>query len=213
MEKSEKLFLKKVTHIGIKAIGVAMKEAPFMCGRLIWGKFFPYPSVDVGCLVNIDGGKDLANAKIPNADKTSYVDIVNTLQSKADKLRKGKDEDWKKTTNTLQLLPIFLLRPLVYWVGFLGGAIGLDIPLLGVKRFPFGCCLLTSVGMLGLDQAFVPFAPYARVPLLVMIGAIKDKPVVVDGEIVVRPILTVTATLDHRLNFFFIFRNRRKLTP
>ena len=31
-----------------------------------------------------------------------------------------------------------------------------------------------------------------------MVGAIKDRAVVEDGKIVVRPILKITATLDHR---------------
>jgi len=115
-----------------------------------------------------------------------------------DNLEKGKDEDFKRTTTSLKYLPVFILRPLVYWVGFLGGSLGLNIPILGVRKFAFGSCLITSVGMLGLDQAFVPFPPYARIPLLVMIGAFKDKPVVIDKQIEIRPMLTVTATLDHR---------------
>lgn len=169
-----------------------------MNGRIIWGKFFPHSQTDIGCLVAIEGGKDLANVKITHADKRSIVDISNTLYEKAQKLRQGKDEDFKKTTSTLKFVPVFLLKPLVYWVGFLGGSIGLSIPLFGVKKFPFGSCLVTSVGMMGLDRAFVPFPPYGRIPMLVMIGAIRDKPIAENGQVVIRPILTVTATLDHR---------------
>lgn len=160
-----------------------MQEAPSMNGRIIWGKFFPHKQTDIGVLVNIEGGKDLANAKIENCDKKSLNEISQELFKKAQKLRQGKDVDFKKTTNTLKFVPVFLLKPLVYWVGFLGGSIGLSIPLFGVKRFPFGSCLVTSVGMLGLDRAFVPFPPYARIPLLVMVGAIKDKPIVEDGQV------------------------------
>jgi len=187
-----------ITHIVIRAIALGLQVAPSMNGRILWGKFFPHSQTDIGCLVNIEGGKDLANAKITNVDKRSYASISNTLHEKAQKLRQGKDEDFKKTTSSLKYLPVFILKPLVYWVGFLGGSLGLDIPLLGVKKFPFGSCLVTSVGMMGLDRAFVPFPPYGRIPLLAMIGAIIDKPIALDGEVVIRPILTITATLDHR---------------
>jgi hypothetical protein len=34
-------------------------------------------------------------------------------------------------------------------LGFLAGAIGIDLPLAGVTRFPFGTAIVTSVGMLG----------------------------------------------------------------
>jgi pyruvate dehydrogenase E2 component (dihydrolipoamide acetyltransferase) len=33
---------------------------------------------------------------------------------------------------------------------------------------------------------------------IVAVGATEEKPVAVDGEVVVRPMLTLTATFDHR---------------
>ena len=67
-----------------------------------------------------------------------------------------------------------------------------------LEAFPFGACVITSVGMLGLDEGFVPPTPFARVPLYVLLGAIRDQAVVEDGQVVVRPMLTITATIDHR---------------
>jgi len=187
-----------ITHLCIKAVGSGITQAPSLNGRLVWGKFFPHSHVDVGCLVAIDGGKDLANAKITNVDTRSIASIGRILRAKADKLRQKKDKDFNKASQMLRWLPVFVIRPLLYWLGFLGSALGLEIPALGVRRFPFGTCLVTSVGMLGCECAFVPFPPYARVPILVMIGGIADKAVVIDGEVVVRPMLTITATIDHR---------------
>lgn len=45
---------------------------------------------------------------------------------------------------------------------------------------------------------YAPFTPFAKVPLLVLLGAIKDTPVAKDGQVVIRPILNIMATLDHR---------------
>eukprot|EP01095_Lingulamoeba_sp_RSL-Kostka_P014902 TRINITY_DN666_c0_g1_i1.p1 TRINITY_DN666_c0_g1~~TRINITY_DN666_c0_g1_i1.p1 ORF type:complete len:301 (-),score=111.96 TRINITY_DN666_c0_g1_i1:49-951(-) len=187
-----------ITNTCIKAVGCALKATPTINGHLIWGKFFPNKSIDVGCLVNIEGGKDLANAKIQNADALTIEEIGEVLRRKAEKLRKGKDQDYNKTKNLLKILPPFAIKKILYWGGFVASSLGLNIPALGVKPFPFGSCLLTSVGMMGLDTAYVPFAPFSRVPLLVMVGAIQKKPVVIDDEVVIRPILTVTATIDHR---------------
>ena len=36
------------------------------------------------------------------------------------------------------------------------------------------------------------------VPLLVLVGEITEKPVVVDHQVVVRPVIPITATIDHR---------------
>ena len=62
---------------------------------------------------------------------------------------------------------------------------------------PF-CMQITSVGMLGLDTAWAPFTPFAHVPLIVTVGAVKDTVVAIDGAPAVRPMLTLAATLDHR---------------
>jgi len=36
------------------------------------------------------------------------------------------------------------------------------------------------------------------VPVLVLVGAVRDVPAVVDGQIVIQAQLTLTATIDHR---------------
>ena len=69
---------------------------------------------------------------------------------------------------------------------------------LGVKPSPFGSAMVTSVGMFGIQQGFAPLARFYKMPLLVLVGEITTKPVAVDGRVEVRPMLPVTATIDHR---------------
>ncbi|HET7310946.1 MAG TPA: 2-oxo acid dehydrogenase subunit E2 [Mycobacteriales bacterium] len=58
--------------------------------------------------------------------------------------------------------------------------------------------MVTSVGMWGISRASSPLARHYRVPLLVLVGAVQEKAVVVAGQVVARPMLTLTATFDHR---------------
>ena len=37
-----------------------------------------------------------------------------------------------------------------------------DPPGLGLEAFPFGSAVITSVGMMGLDEGFAPPTPFAR---------------------------------------------------
>jgi len=187
-----------ITHVILKAISLGIRTAPSLNGRLVCDHFLPHATIDIGCLVNIEGGKDLANAKITDSDKRTIEDICDIVSAKSDSLRKGKDSDFNKMNETIRALPVFIIRPLAYLTGLLSSAFGLDIPFLGIRPFPFGSCLVTSVGMMNLDMAFIPFTPFARVPLAVMIGTIRDKAVVIDKQIVIRPMLTMTATVDHR---------------
>jgi pyruvate/2-oxoglutarate dehydrogenase complex dihydrolipoamide acyltransferase (E2) component len=58
--------------------------------------------------------------------------------------------------------------------------------------------MVSSVAMFGVQKAYGPLAPLYRIPILALVSEVAPKPVVVDGEIVARPILTMTATMDHR---------------
>lgn len=187
-----------ITHLVGKAIALGLAKAPTINGRIVWGSYVPFDTVDITFLVALDDGKDLAKVKIANLDKRPTTDIAAELRQRAEKLRKGQDEDFEKSKGLLRALPTFVLRPLLRFIGWLTSAVGVSVPALGLESFPFGSCIITSVGMLGIDEAFAPHTPFARVPVLVLVGAVKDTPVVRDGQVVVRPILTITATVDHR---------------
>lgn len=187
-----------ITHMVGKAVAMAMKKAPTLNGRILFGAFEPYPTVDITYLVALEEGADLAKAKINDADKKSVTDIANELRERAERLHGKQDADFEKSKGMLRALPTWLLKPLLFVVGWLGGALGVSIPALGVESFPFGSCIITNVGMLGIDEGFAPPTPFARTPVLVLLGAIRDMPAVVDGELAIRPQLTITATIDHR---------------
>lgn len=187
-----------ITHLVGRAIAHALAVEPSLNGRIRFGKFIPHDEVAITFLVSMEDGSDLAKAKVDNADRKSLADISRELRDQAGRLRTGDDADWEKSKGVIKLLPTWLLRPLLWVTGFLASSLGVSAPVLGVSRFPFGSAIVTSVGMFGLDEAYVPPTPFARVPLYVLIGAVRDSVTVVDGEIAVRPQLTITATIDHR---------------
>lgn len=165
------------------------------------GRYYPAETVDIGCLVNIETkrGPDLGLTKLTRADQRSLPDIASELQSAAELLRAGKDDNHNKQKPALGWLPTFLLEPVILLTGWLG-SIGIAIPALGVKPFPFGTLYVTSIGMLGLDSAYVPFSPFARVPLLITIGAVAMKAAVDDvtGQVIAEKQLPLSLTVDHR---------------
>ena len=187
-----------ITHLIGKAVAEALKQEPSLNGRISFGRFIPHNTVDISFLVAMEGGKDLAKAKVVNADQKSVVEIARELRESAERLRQGKDLAFEKSKGPLKFLPTWLIRPLVAFTGYLTGSLGLNLKGLGLEAFPFGTCIITSVGMLGVDEGFAPPTPWAHVPVYVMVGAIKEQPAVVNGQVVPRPLLTLTATIDHR---------------
>ncbi|GMF60563.1 unnamed protein product [Phytophthora fragariaefolia] len=187
-----------ITHIVLRALGEALSKAPSVNGHLVFGKYYPAPTVDISCLVAVGAGKDLGVCRLPEIDKMTLQDVVNRVRGDATKIRSGKDKGQEDRNKIMSVLPTWVIRPMLNFFGWLGSACGFRIPPVGVEPYMFGSCMVTSVGMMGLDLAFSPITPYSQVPMLVTIGSILDKAVVVNGKIEVRPILTLTTTIDHR---------------
>jgi hypothetical protein len=95
-------------------------------------------------------------------------------------------------------MPFSLLRPLLEFMTWLTADKNADLKRLGLPRQAFGSAMVSSVAMFGVQKAYGPLSPLFRIPILALVSEVAEKPVVVDGEVVARPILTVTATMDHR---------------
>jgi pyruvate dehydrogenase E2 component (dihydrolipoamide acetyltransferase) len=187
-----------ITHIIGRAAGLALAECPDLNGRIFMGKYYPHETVDIAFLVSLEGGKDLAKFKISNIDKKSTVEIARELRVGAERLREGQDEEFEKSKALIRALPTWLIRRILWLSGFLAGSLGININIFGLQKYPFGSCIITSVGMFGLDEGYAPPTPFARVPVYLTIPEIRKRPVVIDDEIVIKPILDLTATIDHR---------------
>ena len=187
-----------VTHLVGRALAQALAVEPTINGRIRLGRYIPHDMVSIAFLVSMPDGSDLMKARIDDVDTKTPAQIAAELREQAERLRTGTDDDWNKSMGVVRKLPTWLLRPLLWFTGFLASSLGINAKALGVTAYPFGSAIVTSVGMFGLDEAFVPPTPFARVPLYVLIGAIDDRPAVVDGKVTSRPLLTVTATIDHR---------------
>jgi len=187
-----------VTHLVGKAAAMAYKDCPDLNGRIFLGRYIPHKTVDMSFLVSLEGGKDLAKFKVCDMDKKSITDIAAELAAGAERLRQGKDANFEKSKPLIRLFPTWIIRPLLWLTGYLTGAMGIDAKFLGLEKYPFGAAIITSVGMFGLDEGFAPPTPFARVPVYLTIPEVKKRPIVINDQIVIRPILDLAATVDHR---------------
>lgn len=186
------------THLVTRAVAYALREVPEANGTLRLHRFYPHSTVDVFVIVALDEGRDLSGVKIRAADTKSVVDIARELAARAERLRAGTDPDLGRTKGLLDALPGPVLQAGLRLVDFVTGTLGVDLPRLGLPRQAFGAAMVSSVGMLGLQHAYSALSPYYRVPLVLLVGEITAQPVVVAGRVGARPVLGLTATLDHR---------------
>ena len=186
------------THLAGRAIARALEAAPDLNVRIRGGRAIPRSSVDVFFITAVDGGRDLSGVKIVRASEKSVDVIADELRIRSSAMKEGRDPDLARSKNAMDRLPLPFLRSALRVTAWLAGDLGLSLPALGLTASPFGSAMVSSVGMLGIPIGFSPLAWMYKVPLLILVGEIADKPVAIDGRVEVRPILPITATIDHR---------------
>ena len=73
-----------------------------------------------------------------------------------------------------------------------------DLSRFGIVKDEFGSAMITNVGTFGLSQALAPLVPFSRTPLVLLVGEVTERPVAEGGRVVVRPMMNLGVTFDHR---------------
>lgn len=189
-----------MTHVVARAIAIAIARHPDVnCKVRFWGRLERRRSVDVFLTVATGGGRDLSGARVNEADKKSLAEIAAEVRDKSARIRDGSGAPYEKSRNLFRAIPWWLGRPAVALSSLITNELHLDLPQYGMPLDPFGSAMVTSVGMFGVDTAFAPFTPIARVPILVLVAEVRPRPWVEGDAIVVRPVLRLCATFDHRI--------------
>lgn len=187
-----------VTHMVGKSLAYALHEHPDLNARLRRGKFIERPTVDIFFIVSAESGSELSGVKVIEADRKSVVEIAEELAARAGRIRAGHDNEMGKTRKMIASTPRALMEPAMRFSAWLTADLNLDLKRFGLPRQAFGSAMVSSVGMFGIGHAYAPLSPYYRIPFLTLVGEVQKRAVVVDDEIVARPMFTIAATLDHR---------------
>ncbi len=192
-----------LTHMLVRAVAAVLKEMPDANAIMRWNRIYLRQDVGVFFQVAMEdqetGEIDLSGVTIHGADDKSLLDILDETEERVRKVRAHKDEQLESTRSTFKRIPFLLLNKVLDLIAFLTYELNLDLSWAGIPNDPFGSVMITNVGSLGLQEAYVPLVPYSHVPLLLAVGEVRQTPVVDDGEIVVGSVLPIFATFDHRI--------------
>ena len=191
-----------VSHMIAKAAAMVLKECPDANAILRWNRVYLRKRIGIFFqVVMTDEGAekvDLSGATLYDVENKSLAEIYDEFNDKVEKVRARRDPALEKTRQTFLGIPYFALNFTLRLISFLSYTLNLDLRRFGIPNDPFGSIMVTNIGSLGLDTAYVPLVPYARVPILIATGAVKDVPVVEAGKIVAGKVMRVNATFDHR---------------
>jgi pyruvate dehydrogenase E2 component (dihydrolipoamide acetyltransferase) len=186
-----------ITHVAARAVALALREVPQFNARVAFGRIIRKDSIDVSLAVDIGGGHDLAPVVVRGADTKPVATIAAECAARVGSVRAGGDRGFASSNGWVRAMPWFAVRPALALASLWTGGIGR--PAFGQPGFPLGAAFVSNVGSLGLDEGFLAPLPLARCSLYVCLGAVRERPAVVDGRVEVRPVLVLTATADHRL--------------
>ncbi len=191
-----------VSHMIAKAAAMVLKECPDANAILRWNRVYLRKRIGVFFqVVMTDEGAhkvDLSGATLYDVESKSLVEIYDEFNAKVEAVRARKDPALEQTRKSFLGIPYFALNFVLRLISFLSYTLNLDLSRFGVPKDPFGSIMITNIGSLGLDTAYVPLVPYSRVPILIATGAVKDVPVVEHGQIAPGKVMRVNATFDHR---------------
>ncbi len=203
-----------LTHIVGKAAALAMASAPETNGFASLGRLMLRDSVDVFFQVAFfdgDGGlprgaevearrdANLAGAKVDQADQKSVVGIARELRERSRAIRTRSHDPTVRATELMGRLPGPLTSGAAHLAAFLAFDLGLDLSRVGIPVDPFGSCMVTNVGVFGIEGAWAPLVPYARTPVCFTIGAVRQAATVVEGRVVARRHVSIGVAFDHRV--------------
>ena len=192
-----------LTHMLVKAVAAVLKEMPDANAILRWNRIWLRQDVGVFFQVAMEDQDskeiDLSGVTIHGADGKSLLQILDETEARVAEVRAHKDKALESTRSTFKRIPFLLLNKALDFISFLTYTLNLDLSAFNIPRDPFGSVMITNVGSLGLQQAYVPLVPYSHVPLLLAVGAVETQPVVEGDQIVIGRTLSIYATFDHRI--------------
>lgn len=196
-----------MTHLVTRALAVTLKKHPDCNSYVRWGRVYRRRDVDIFVLVSAADRRanagalraDLSGVRIGKADELSLLELADRLRGGAQGIRTGTRDTIKPLKRAIQFFPPALGRIGLSLTSLLQYDFNLNLSRLGLPRDTYGGAIVSSMGMFGIRYGFAPLVPPMRLSCLLGVGRVEDRAVVVDGQIAIRPILPLTATLDHRV--------------
>ncbi|MBT3293725.1 MAG: hypothetical protein HN919_03090 [Verrucomicrobia bacterium] len=189
-----------LTHFVTKVAAHCLDRYSELNHVLRLGNLYKRKHIDIfiTTLLKTARGKDLSGFVIRDADRTSIAEVASIAKARAYDLRQNRDRECLKVQRIVDPLPSWILRPLLLVQECLQFTLNIALPAVGMPKDRFGSAMITNIGALGIENAFIPLSPYSRCPLLIGIGKPRKVPIVRDDQVVAGNSVMITFTFDHR---------------
>lgn len=191
------------TYLVAQAVSLVFASHPALNTLLRWGMLYQRNTVSFSFLTAIDSTKDLfgrlnlSACIVRNITNLDILKLHDILSEKIERTKQNKDELIQAQNRLLEKIPTPLMRYFLDISSFL--LYTLNVRFKGLPKDPFGSLMISNLGQVGIDNAFIPLVPYSKIPVFIAIGLVQPRPVVTeDRKVVVKDVLRLNYTIDHR---------------
>ncbi len=193
-----------LTHLAGYSLARVFRKFPETNCLYRLGQLYQRKTVDICFLVasgipGVDGKEDLTGYTIRSVDEAGVVRIAEELIPRAKAMKSGNDTTFKGIKHYIGHFPHFIRFALVSLADWIMHVFNVWSPLLGFQRDAFGTAMLTSIGSLDIEFAIPRIYPQSRNVMMMAVGAVREKPVVRGGQIVVGKRIKLIFVADHRV--------------
>lgn len=149
--------------------------------------------------VMLDSQSGVSSVLVNDAHARPVSDLANDIRQQAQMSRSGEESKASQNKYLLNKIPWPFRRAVFKLVKWLTVDLGVEMPSLGLSSDSFGSFIVSDIGSFGLTSGMAALFPAAKIPAVIIMGKMEEKPVVRDGEVVIRTILPLTGTFDHRI--------------
>jgi pyruvate dehydrogenase E2 component (dihydrolipoamide acetyltransferase) len=190
-----------ITQIAMAALGRAIAlDVPDVNVFVKRGNIVPRDNVGVYTAVMKANSSEMGGFVLRNIEDKGIFDITREMDERVSKSKKEDHEEGASQSKNILASLGWPLRNIVFnFVRWWHIQLGKELKIFNIANDSFGSAMVTNIGHHDLQYGFPALLPIANVPIIIALGKIQDRPVVRDGEIVIRKIMPATATLDHRI--------------
>jgi len=188
-----------ITHIITAVIARSLAfDTPTLNCFVRRGRIYPRKDTSIFLAVDV-GGKDMSGVRIKTAHTKTVTEIAKEMQARVRKHEGADRNKMVRKKDSLARLPFPLRRAAFSAIRWGVYEAGLNLRFSGLHEDMFGSAMITNIGSLGLDLGYPALMPAGNVPMVLAMGRVQRKAVVRDEEIVIRSMLPLSATFDHRI--------------
>jgi pyruvate/2-oxoglutarate dehydrogenase complex dihydrolipoamide acyltransferase (E2) component len=189
-----------MTHLATAVLARAIAfDVPEMNCFIRRGRIVGRGRLDVMVPVSLGGSDGVSAILIKDAHARTVTSIAEEIRSRAEENRSGTESKTAQNKYLLNRIPWPLRRPVFLLLKWITVDMGVKIRSLGLSADSFGSFIVSDIGSFGLNTGMTSLMPAAKIPAVIVLGKIEEKPVVRKGQIEIRTILPLTGTFDHRI--------------